>query len=440
LADPRGGRLTEKVGIGFWPAMALIVVAGVGLRVLHTLLVAPWPPGFFNDEAYYRTLAALVVQGAGFVRPGEFYGAGISVPTAERAPLYPLMLAGLAELGVTGPDPQRLLGALTGGGTIVALGLVARELAGDRAGLLAAGIAAAYPTLIAADGALMTESVYGLLAALMLLSALKLQMTERWRWAVALGVAGGLAALTRGEGLLLTVILLLGFLRHPAGRRAAAVAFLAFAVVLAPWTIRNYSVFDRPVLVATEGGETLAGANCGSTYGGELLGRWDVNCVKLSGKGNEAEQADKLGHDGLHYAADHVERVPVVLAVRQLRTWGLWEPLQRSEGRAQWVVTLGVVVYALLVPLAVYGFVLLRRRRAPTWVVVTPLITVLVSTALSYGSVRFRHSAELAFVVLAAVALDHLLRRRTVPVKAPPVGSTQPPSPGQGALHGLRNR
>jgi 4-amino-4-deoxy-L-arabinose transferase-like glycosyltransferase len=258
----------------------------------------------------------------------------------------------------------------------------------------------------------MTESLYGMLVALTLLSALKLQTHGgRW-WAVAVGAAGGLAALTRGEGLALTVILLLGFARRPEGRRAVAVALVAFAVVLAPWTIRNWSAFDRPVLVATESGETLAGANCASTYGGELLGRWDVNCVDLSGKGNEAQEAEEAGREGLRYAAEHAERVPVVLAVRLLRTGGLWEPLQRPEGRAQWVVTAGVVMYALLVPLALYGLVVLRSRREPTWVVVAPLITVVVTTLVSYGSVRFRHAAELSLVVLAAVALDHLLGRR----------------------------
>ena len=41
--------------------------------------------------------------------------------------------------------------------------LLGRRLAGERAGLIAAGIAAIYPTLIAADGALMSETLYGLL-------------------------------------------------------------------------------------------------------------------------------------------------------------------------------------------------------------------------------------------------------------------------------------
>jgi hypothetical protein len=44
-------------------------------------------------------------------------------------------------------------------------------LAGDLAGLLAAGLAAVDPALIAADGALMSESLYRLLVAMTLLAA-----------------------------------------------------------------------------------------------------------------------------------------------------------------------------------------------------------------------------------------------------------------------------
>jgi hypothetical protein len=49
--------------------------------------------------------------------------------------------------------------------------LLGRGLAGDLAGLLAAGLAAVDPALIAADGALMSESLYRLLLAMTLLAA-----------------------------------------------------------------------------------------------------------------------------------------------------------------------------------------------------------------------------------------------------------------------------
>ncbi len=383
---------------------------GVALRTLQTLLVAPWPPGIFNDEAYYATLAQLVADGEGFVRPAEFYRDHVSLPTAERAPLFTTLVSGLYKLGLDGGD-GRLVGLLTGAVTIAALGLLGRRLAGDRAGLLAGGVAALYPTLIAADGAMMTESTYGAFAALSLLAAYRLADQPGLGRAVLLGVLAGIAALARAEALLLLPLLLVPLIRRPGGVKAAAAVCVAFAVVLTPWTVRNWSTFDRPVLIATEGGETLAGANCHATYYGERIGTWNVNCAAFDGSGNEAAELNERGRDGIRYALDHAERVPLVAAARVARTWGLWRPFAVPEGRRTWVQQLGAAIYFALIPAAVYGFILLRRRRVPIWILMAPFVTVTLTALLAYGSIRFRHSAELPLVVLAAVALDRLLPR-----------------------------
>jgi 4-amino-4-deoxy-L-arabinose transferase-like glycosyltransferase len=402
---------------GVW--LGTIAAVGVAIRVAQTLLVAPWPPGIFDDEAYYFTLAKIVAHGHGFVRPDEWIAHRIAVPTAERAPLYTLLLAGLDKLGATGADPQRLLGALTGGGTIVALGLLGRRLATPRAGLLAAGIAAVYPILVTADGALMTESLYGFLVALALLAAYRLTAAPSAGRAIVLGAILGLAALTRGEGLILLLLLLLPLMRRRRGLRAVAVVCLTFAVVLAPWTVRNWTVFDRPVLVATEGGETLAGANCHQAYYGDKIGTWQVPCYHVStGRDprhfNEAAALDRAGHEGIRYARHHVGRLPAVLAARLELSWGLRRPFLVPEGRSRPLMRLGAVMYFVLLPLAVYGLVVLRRRRVPIWILTTPFVSGTVTTLLSYGNPRFRHSAELSIAVLAAVAVDRVWRRTAV--------------------------
>jgi hypothetical protein len=107
--------------------------------------------------------------------------------------------------------------------------------------------------------------------------------------------------------------------------------------------------------------------------------------------------------------------LPLVAAARLARTWGLWRPFAVPEGRRAWVQQIGAALYFVLVPLAVYGVVLLRRRGVPVLIAVAPFITVTVTALLAYGSIRFRHSAELSLVVLAAVALDQLLPRRDRP-------------------------
>jgi 4-amino-4-deoxy-L-arabinose transferase-like glycosyltransferase len=394
----------------FGAALAAIVAIGVVLRLVQTLLVAPWPPGFFNDEAYYNALGQLIAHGVGFVRPAEYLGHGLQLPTAERAPLFPLALAGLAKLGVSGGD-LRLLGLLTGAGTIAVVGLLGRRVAGERVGLIAAGIAAVYPTLIAADGALMTESLFGLFSGLSLLLAYRLLDAPTVGRALALGAALGIAAHARAEALLLLVLVLLPVLRKPGGVRAAAIVCLACGVVLAPWTVRNWVEFDRPVVIATEGGETLAGANCQRTYYGKQIGAWEVSCVEFSGRGNEASELNQAGKQGVRYARHHLGRVPLVAGARLGRTWGFYRPFALPEGRRAWVMHLGVAMYFVLIPLAVFGLLLLRRRGVPVWILSTPFFTVTLTTLFAYGAVRFRQSAELSLVVLAAAGVEGLLRR-----------------------------
>ncbi len=67
--------------------------------------------------------------------------------------------------------------------------------------------------------------------------------------------------------------------------------------------------------------------------------------------------------------------------------------------------------------LSVAGAIALRRaRRVPLFPLLVPPAIVLLTVVLTYASTRFRSSAEVAFCVLAAVAIDAaigLVRGRT---------------------------
>jgi 4-amino-4-deoxy-L-arabinose transferase-like glycosyltransferase len=400
---------------GFWRALPAIAAAGVVIRVLYTLFEAPWPPAGLDDQFYFSALPKLVADGEGFVNPFLFVlQGGVSLPTAEHPPLHTVVLAGLAELGGTSPDAQRLTGAVFGAGTIVVIGLLARRLAGDRAGLLAAGLAAVYPVLVATDGALMSESLYVALVGAGLLAALRLADAPGAGPAALLGAIVALAALTRSEALLMLPLVLLGILRTRPGRRAAAVAVAAFAVVLIPWTARTWSAFDQPVAISTNSGSAIGGANCRETYFGDQLGGWRPQCLPDRGRGNEAEHMAGLRRDGVDYARDHAGRLPTVLAVRLARVWNVYDPLQTPEGRSERAEKLGVAMYFLLVPLALAGAFLLRRRGRELWILAVPVLLVCATALLTYGNQRFRAPAELTLVVLAAVALDAAWRARRV--------------------------
>jgi 4-amino-4-deoxy-L-arabinose transferase-like glycosyltransferase len=404
---------------GFRLALLGIVAVGVVIRVVYTLVESPWPPPGLDDQFYFSALPKLLADGHGFVAPFKLYFQHVTVATAEHPPLYSVVLAGPSLIGLDSPDAQRLAGSVFGAGTIALVGLLGRRLAGDRAGLIAAGIAAVYPTLIAADGALMSETLYGLLTAASLLAAYRLVDAPGAGRAVVLGALVALTALTRGEALLLLPLVLIPVVwRRGAwqrdGLRAAGVALVAFLIVLTPWTARNWIVFNRPVAIATNSGTAVAGANCAVTYAsGDHLGGWYPPCIKEHPGKNEAEHHAEALKDGVRYAGDHLGRLPVVLAARLGRVWSVYKPFAIPEGRSVRVQKVGVIAFFLLVPFGAAGYFLLRRRGEVTWILLAPFIIVAVTALTTYGNLRFREPAEIALVVLAAIAIDELLRRRS---------------------------
>jgi 4-amino-4-deoxy-L-arabinose transferase-like glycosyltransferase len=401
----------------FGRALAAIAAGGLALRLLYVLALAPNVRGS-GDWQFFHALPNLMARGEGFIEPFVHAAFGHEVGTASHPPLWPLVLTPVSWLGGTGVQAHRAVGCVLGALVIVLVGLLARRLAGDRAGLAAALLAALHPTLVAADGSLMSETLYGLWIALALLLALRLLDRPGAGAAAALGAAIGLAALTRSEALALLVLPVapLALLGHRRRWGMLGLAVLACALVIAPWSIRNLSAFDRPVLISHNDSTVLAGANCDATYRGNDTGSWRFDCISERDTFEEGEQAATWREEGLDYAGDHAGRLVAVIPVRALRTWSLWQPRRQvefGEGRADWAESAGVVVYFLLLPLAATGAALLwRRSRARVLVLLSPALLVTLSSVIAYGVPRFRHAADLAIVVLAGSGLALLAERR----------------------------
>ncbi|HVI17102.1 MAG TPA: glycosyltransferase family 39 protein, partial [Gaiellales bacterium] len=367
-----------------------------------TELAAFTPGGLIVDENYYHRVANFVAHGMGYISPAAF-DAGHSLPSAEKPPLYPLLLALETKLGGSSFHSHRLLGALLGAATIVLLGLVARRIGGPRLGLIAAALIAVNPVLWRWDSQVLSEPLYAALLALLLLTACWERERPGVRQSALLGVVVGLAGLTRPEALIFAPLLALLMLVWD--RRAAVVPVAAMcaacAAVMAPWVIRNWSAFDRP-LISNQSGETIAGANCPTTYHGIGIGFWDVRCLTPIGSvtQDEAERVGAQRAKGLRYARDHLGRVPLVLTARVGRTWGFFRPIATD---------LQVTVAWVLLVLAIPGFVLLRRRGASLAILLLPAAVVTIASVLTFGWLRYRFGADIALTVLAAATVEAAL-------------------------------
>ena len=189
---------------------------------------------------------------------------------------------------------------------------------------------------------------------------------------------------------------------------------------MAPWTLYNVARFERPVLLSTNDGTTLLGANCDTTYYVDI-GGWDIRCLAPVPTDEPIDASVRSVARRDHRRRLH-RRPPRPAARRRRRPrsagsststgCGSLVALDRGEEKAEWAVWAGIVawwVLAVAVDRRLGGARATRRRiagaiRARWWLVV-PLGAVLVTTVLFYGAHRIRAPAEPVVVVLAAVGL-----------------------------------
>ena len=284
-------------------------------------------------------------------------------------------------------------------------------------GLLAALLVAACPMLIAADGSLMSESLYvALITAVALGAYWALDGSSPWRFA-SVGLLVGLAALTRADALFLAPILACALAwrvrgRSPARRVAlGAVLLCAMVVVLVPWVVYSSSRMGGTVLLSSNSGNMLEGANCAGTYHGKLLGAWDARCLRNKPpQVSELEWASESRGVAVDYARGHAVDLPLVAATRVMRVWGLWSPVDQARLEAIETRSVPWQIFAwgydlVILVLAVVGAALLVRRGTELAPLVAIVAAVVVTAALSNGNQRFRLAAEPVVAVAAAVAI-----------------------------------
>jgi len=234
--------------------------------------VEPTPAAY--DQVHYHDVALNLLAGKGFsftrppwpfVRPGA--------PTAFVSFLYELVLACIYLL--VGPHPLavRIIQALVCGlMPWQVYGLVRRVLAqppawrgrADAVALVAAGITAAYAYFVYFSATIMTEGLYLVMVVWALTATLTLaDHPSGRRWALW-GLVMGLTTLMRQVFMPMAGLMFL-YVLWRAGRRVrirdVMLAGGVVAALILPWTVRNYLVFDRFLLLNSQSGQVFWNAN-----------------------------------------------------------------------------------------------------------------------------------------------------------------------------------
>ncbi|MFN8036690.1 MAG: glycosyltransferase family 39 protein [Acidimicrobiia bacterium] len=267
--------------------LVVITLAALAIRLGYAYWWK-WDQKIWGDAYYYHYQANGLVHGNGFIiywpQPHNVVLPGPA--SADHPPLAPLYYAAWSLVGLSSFHWHMIAGCVVGAATVFVCGLLGREVAGDRAGIITALLAALYANLWVHDPLVTSESITMLMVAVVTLLAYRFWRRPSRARALWFGAVCGLAALTRAEVVLFIPIVLLPLVfrvkKWDLRRRLTTVlvAGCLAGLVMAPWVIRNMTAFKHPLYLSGGAEVTMVSANCDVTYDGPTLGWWSPICMQ----------------------------------------------------------------------------------------------------------------------------------------------------------------
>jgi 4-amino-4-deoxy-L-arabinose transferase-like glycosyltransferase len=386
-----------------------IVVAAILVRVPIAFMMGDEVtvlPGI-HDQVSYDALARSLLAGQGYSFTENSYPfTPANTPTAHWSFVYPLYLAGIYSITGYHPLVARLVQGIVGGMLICLLVyLIGRRTVSEEVGIVAAALTAVYGYFIYYNAALMTETFFIVLVLCALYLSLELKekpTLARWIW---LGLALGLAGLLRQTILLFVPFLLLWLFWELKKARIHwwyfTLPVIIIVILILPWTIRNYLVYDHFLLLNSNAGYALYASN-----NPDLATDWRNEAVvvpvppELAGQ-NEAELDRALTRKAIDIiVADPIRYLWLTLD-KTLEYFKFWPSSDSSP-----ISNLNrVFSFGLYLPFMVVGLFL----SLPRWRTFIPLYLFMVIHTgvylLSWPSPRYRLPVDAVLMVFAGFAL-----------------------------------
>ena len=407
--------MTPAVAVWRWDRLLLGIIGAALIARVVAVVVLPYE--LLERPWEYEGVALSLLSGHGFVT--SYHG----VPyLALVHPLYPLVCA--LVYWAVGHSSLLAMQVVQGAAVIPAGWLsfqLGADLAGRRAGLLAAAGVVLHPALLVFSLRRHPLWFDAVLFLATLLVTCRLRSAPTTRRLVLLGLLFGAAMLSRS-----TVAVFMGVAcmwlvwqwgppRAQSLPRAATIVGAAL-IVVAPWLVRNAVVFERPSGFVSIGGQALWIGNNPAATGGALAtdGRpvEDTDPVLASsmrGLG-ESERQELYRQTALRYMASH-PGITIVNYGRKLWSFLFWSD-QTGAWYPTWFRVPYLTFYVLLLAAAVAGaYRLVRAGHGPA---VSLCAAFVVSKGLVqsvfYMEGRHRWSVESVLIVVAAAGMVSLRR------------------------------
>lgn len=392
-----------------------------------------------NDQISYHNLALRVLNGNGFSFGESWWPATqAGAPTAHWSFLYTFYLMVIYSLFGHHPLAARLIQALIVGILQPYLAYqIGQRCLNKPAGLAAAGLTALYIYFIYYTGALMTEPFFittvlaGLYLSIRLVDEANLLKTGQvkasrkiYSLAIGLGLVLGVAVLLRQLIMLFIPFLFIWiFLANPGKLfKPLAIAGTLTVILILPFTIYNYTRFDRFVLLNTNSGYAFFFGNH-PIYGTqfqpilESSTYYEMIPAELLSL-DEAALDQALLKRGIQFVVDDPGRY-VLLSISRIPAFFMFWP-SRDSGLISNISRVGS--FGLLLPLMLYGLWLsVKFMRSPAS---RPALALLygfmffytVLHLLTWALIRYRLPVDAVLLIFAGLGLADLLQRLARPI------------------------
>lgn len=389
-------------------ALAAVAAAGLLIRVAFALYADRSDLGF-NDQFLYHHMAEGLARGDGYQIFGE--------ATLRWPPAYPFLLSLVYRATSADPTSALLLNVVLSTLAIPLVHWCARPFVSRRAALTAATLVAMLPGQWLFAGTVLTEPLATV--QILLVVGLAVRNAPGLKVAVALGLVIGLSALTRGEGALLGLVVVVGWWgRVPWRRLVAGVGAVAGVAILVitPWIVRNSHLAGQRTGLSLNVAETLYAGHNPDADGGATYASREVLLPAADtppGAPRELANAELLEDLAITWAREHpreeLELIPrklLHLAEGDANVISIWiegseEPVL-GRARAPLEVAADVGWYALLGAFTV-TVVLRWRHLRGAWVraaLVLPALSLVLYGVVLYGNFRYRIPYEPLLVLV----------------------------------------
>jgi 4-amino-4-deoxy-L-arabinose transferase-like glycosyltransferase len=351
-----------------------------------------------NGYGFFFELAQNIAAGKGIALDGE-------PPTAFRVPLYPVFLVAVT-FGHKAFIPVLLSESLIGAGTVCCAALIAREMFGGPAAIIAAALTAIYPYYVVHDTALQETGLYTFLTALSVFLLMRVRRNGASSTTAFAGFILGATVLTRTNLAPFAVLAPLWLIVRPGSnallwRRGLWMCLICastMALTVSPWLARSYWLTGSPTL-STESGFSLWEANNSYTFSHYPIESIDRSAevafealspekrAEIEARGpNEAEIDQWYLRQGLDYMREH----PWETLANGVRKIGAAFCLLPSPRRGLWPNLIYFLSYTPMMVLGILGMWAGRRNWREHLIFYALFGTFVGVTAVFYGHTNSR--------------------------------------------------